>query len=516
MAPPKDAQRDVHARAGDLYASRVVDTSTSLGQLIKLIAKKHAGMSDLATRRAEAAVKKAIHRAYPDDENRLGQLWQGLVSRAELPTGNRDYIDVADDVLVRLKAELRGQDPLFAAFNAALASAEAAQSLAAREAALRHAADALRRVLPPSRPPADDEDRRQRIERLSRISGAWGSVYDAAVGDTGDVPTQMVTMAEDAIKAGFAAQQAGRSLRQTPSWGRRRSEGPRRVGVGTSNVWAAAVAVLGVLQGVPAEELVSHTRTWSAANLGVAPDRVSPGDVLAQAAATLMRIGRRGAAKEALEIAWDTGDTNHVWEELLDLGISLAAWMYGLGERAAAAAVLSPVVREWLDGEYPGDPDEGWGASVDYRLYRLLIRVLDDPHEAVGALRWAWTEDVGEGGYRRRLWVLTAILVETLVQVRNDGEAASLAQVAPALLPAPSSSSDRQAAAHLSEMCTTERTTAASATTDRVAALLQELITLVVRDPRAVDHGQRHVLEGLAALATAARREGRLRRRDAA
>jgi hypothetical protein len=220
--------------------------------------------------------------------------------------------------------------------------------------------------------------------------------------------------------------------------------------------------------------------------------------------------------REVLEAAWDTGDTNGCWEELLDLSITLAAVMYGHGDRAGAAAVLSPVVRGWLDGEYPGDPEDGWGASVDSRLYVLITRALSDPMEVAGALRWAWVEDVGEGGYRRPLWVLTAMLVQTLTQIGETEEAARLTRVAPKLLEEPRTEVERQAAACVREMYTTDGVVKALSPTERIRALLEDLLPLVVARPDSVDLSQRHVLGGLSQLVTAARFGPRIQGRPTA
>ncbi len=87
-----------------------------------------------------------------------------------------------------------------------------------------------------------------------------------------------------------------------------------------------------------------------------------------------------------------------------------------------------------LEGEYPGDPDKCWGADVAVLLYSLLARALNDPQEAVGSLRSAWVGEVGSGGYRRGLWVLTAVFVETLLQVGDLAAAAEVSRSAPRLL----------------------------------------------------------------------------------
>jgi hypothetical protein len=504
MAPPKKTQHYAHEVAARLYEARAVDTATSLGQLIKLIAdsKAYPGMSAAAREDLEEAVKKAIQRAYKNKENRREQLWDGVVASAALPSGDPDFIAIPDDVLGRLKGERRASDPFFAEFTAAIADVEATDAAQDRVVALRRAADVLRALSSPAEPPVDVPDRTRLSERFSRLSGAWRSVYDAAVGGSGGVSDAAAEIAEEAIRAGCAAQ---RRSRAQPSGGfPPRNEGPRRMQPSDSDHWISAVAVLAVLRGVRAAGLVEHTGTWVAEHLEVT-ERASSGRVFAQAAATLMRIGGREAVREALEAAWDTGVTDDCWEELLDLSITLAAVMYGHDDRAGAASVLTPVVRGWLDGEYPGDPDEGWGASVDYRLYLLTTRALSDPEEVAGALRWAWVEEVGEGGDRRPLWVLTAMLVQTLLQIGATEEAARLTHVAPKLLEEPRTEVERQVAACVREMCATDGPVLAPSRTGRIGALLKDLLPLVLASPDAVDPAQRHVLKGLAELATAAR-----------
>ena len=506
MAPPKKRQHHAHEVAAKLYEARVVDTATSLGQLIKLIAASevHPGMSDAAREDLEEAVKKAIHRAYTDKENRRAQLWEGVVARAALPSGDPDFIAIPDDVLGRLKGELRASDPLFAEFTAAMADLEATDAAQDRVVALWRAADVLRALAPPAEPPADVPDRTRLSQRFSRLSGAWCSVYDAAIGKSGGVSAAAAEIAEEAIRTGYAAQRRSRALRGGGAWFTPSSEGPRRMQPSDSDPWISAVAVLAVLRGVRAPEVVEHTGTWVVEHLEVT-EGASSGRVFAQAAGTLMRIGGREGVREALEAAWETGDTDDCWEELLDLSITLAAVMYGHDDRAGAAAVLSPVVRGWLDGEYPGDPDEGWGASVDYRLYLLTTRALSDPKDVVGALRWAWVEEVGEGGDRRPLWVLTAMLVRTLLQLGKTEEAARLTRVAPKLLEEPRTEVERQVAVCVREMCTTDGPVMAPSPKERIGALLEDLLPLVLASPEAVGLSQRQVLEGLAKLATAAR-----------
>lgn len=94
---------------------------------------------------------------------------------------------------------------------------------------------------------------------------------------------------------------------------------------------------IAVLRGVRAAQLVEHTRTWVAEHLEVT-ERASAGGVFAQARAMLMRIGGRTSVNEALEAVGDTGDTNDCSQELLGLSITLAAVMFGHGDRADAAA----------------------------------------------------------------------------------------------------------------------------------------------------------------------------------
>lgn len=512
MAPPKKAQRDAHAAAAALFGEGVVDTATSLGCLVQRIAARKAtpGMSDEARQQAEEAVKKAIQRAYPDSRNRLAQLWDGVVARAELPTGQIDFISVPVDVLGRIKGELRVRDPLFSEFTAVMAGVEAAAVAGDRILLLRGAAGLLRELAPAAEPPIDDVDLQQHSGRFSRLSGAWASVFEAAITGSGAISADAAEIAEEAIVTGYEALRKSRAFRDGISFSR---PSECRWGVDTfaPDPWVSDAAVLGVRRGVGADELFEHTRSWVVERLDIALDRVSAGEVLAQAAQTLMRFGGRAAVKEALEAAWDTGDTNGCWETLLDLSISLAAVMYGHADPGSAAAVLTPAVRNWLEGEYPGDPDEGWGSSVDYRLYSLVTRALNDPIEVLGDLRWAWVEEIGEGGYRRSLWVLTAMLVQTTLQIGQTVEAARLARLAPRMLDAPGSEVDRQVADHVREMATTNSPAFTPPPTERIDELLGELIQMVVLCPDAVELAQCQVFEGLARVATAARRGSRIR-----
>jgi hypothetical protein len=267
MAPPKKRQRHAHEVAAKLYAAREVDTTTSLGQLIKLVAasKAYPGMSDARREREEEAEKKAIQPAYPDRRNRRAQLWGGVVARAALPSGDPDFIAVPDDVVTRLHDELRAGDPFFAEFTAAMADLEAPDAAQDRVVALRRAADVLRRLAPPAEPPANVCDHTRLSQRFAQLSGAWRSVYDAAIGETGGVSAAAAEIAEEAIRAGYAAQRSSHALRGGSRF-TRRSESRRRVEPFDSDPWISAVAVLAVLRGVRAADLVEYTGTWVAEN----------------------------------------------------------------------------------------------------------------------------------------------------------------------------------------------------------------------------------------------------------
>lgn len=516
MPPPKDAQRRVHQAAANLYAQRKVDTQVSLGRLIRLIAdaEGYDGHPDATRMQAEDRVKKSVHRAYPDERNRLAQLWDGVASRAERPSGDPDYIDLPSEALVRLKDELRSRDPFFAAFNVAMAVASAATTTTDRVTALGAAAAALTGLTPAGQSSTAEGERALDAERLSKVAGAWARVFDAAVTGSGDLSPDAAAVAEDAIRGGHAALQAARQGAR--GWFRRVGDGPRSVSVFAVDPWISSVVVIASLRGIQPTAVVEHTRAWAAEHLGVDPERMKAVDLLSEAAVAFLRMGHRTNAKKTLEAAFETEDLHQTWEQLLDLAITLAAVMFGHGDRAGAADVLSSNVRGWLDSDYPGDPEDGWGASVDFRLYQLLKRVLADPADAIDALRLTWVEDVGEGGYRRQRWVLAAVLVEALVQSGEPAEAAAIARTAPALLERPDGPVDRQLAAHLSEMCTADVPSPAEAVTQRLDALLLDLTRLVLRDPQAIAHSQCDVLEGLAALADASRYRGLIRRKRAA
>ncbi len=515
MPPPKKTQHELHQIVATLYAESVIDTRMSLGQVLKAAATRgaRAGAGDDAIEAKTEALKKSLRRAYKGEADRRTRLWHGVVDYAERPSGDFMRVELAVDVLDRLKTELRTNDPVFAAFTRALEAAHACATTSARAAALRSALKMLP-ALTPSADALDDGDdtsRQELIERLSNVSGAYGQVYDLAISDSGNVPRSLLRIAQDAIRGGHAARKAARALRRRPAFGYRQIEGPRRVSWHGSDIWVGAVAVLIVLQRVPTEQVVTQTSAWAAQHLGVRPGDVAPAEVLTHAAETLVRMGRRHEASAAVEAAWATGSTSHVWEELLDLSITLAAASFGHGERNAAAEILNGELGSWLQGEYPGNPDEGWGSSVDVRLYQLVQAAVDDPTAAVAAVRRAWAAEVGAGGYGRSMWVLTALLVECLVGAGDTAGAAEIARLGARLVSRRSGRQlDAQLAAHLSEMFSTERAAATAATSDRVAALLEELTRIVLREPEGVQYDQRNVLAGLAAVADAARFERRV------
>jgi hypothetical protein len=514
MARPSTAQAAVHAAAAALYAAGAVSTETSLGELIRKIAKSEEWLaaytgSAETPEQVEVAVKKAIHRAYPDEANRAALLWEGVVNRAERPPTDRIHLSLSETVRVivlgKLRTELRTKDPLFADVNVVLTRAEVAHHDEDRAAELRRAAELLLALQPTVGAVADEADRASRTSRLSRLAAAWAQVYDTAIGDSGPVSDQLAAVAEDAVRAGLAARQEMRELRPTGIIFGQRRHGPRRVAWHGTNVWVAAIAVLGVVRGVAPHLVVDHTRDWAVEHLGVEPESVSAGEVLAQAANSLLRLGRRTDAKEALEAAWASGDTGHVWEALLDMSITLSALMFAHGDRAGAATVLSEGVRGELDGEYPGDPEDGWGSSVDYQLYLLIRQALDDPHAAVGTATWRWADEVGAGGFRRSSWALTGVLVELQSLSGRHAEAAWLAELAPVVLAEPASIAERQVEAHLSGMCSTDRVPAAEGTKERMALLLSELLALVLRSPDAVEYDQGHVLSALITVVNGSR-----------
>ena len=507
MAPPKRTQKKIHQAAAELYAEEAVDTTVTLGQLIKLVAPRvfGPGSSSTATPEAEEAVKKAVHRAYPNPTDRVGQLWGGVVSRAELPTAHPDFVLVPAHVLVRLQGALRAGDPFFARFTTAMQAVDTRDAVADRLAALREAVDVLVKLDPRGEPLAEDRDRKQLSQRLSRLSSAWGSVFDAAVAELRLVPVEALAIAEQAIRRGDTAQRESRALQGAGGRFLRPGNGPWSIDRRDADPWVSAAAVVAVLTGTPAAELVAQTRSWVADNLDGEPERVLGGQVCAQAARALLGIGDFAAARQALGAAWASGDTNSTWEELLDLSITLAAVTYGHGDRAGAAAALPPRVREQLDGDYPGDPEEGWGASVDYRLYGMVRRALTDPVGAASDLKWAWVEGLGRGPGGRSPWVLAALLLQTLLHTGAVEEAAMLARLVPRVLKEPQEPVDRRLAGTIRGAAVADVPAVATGAAERLDQLLHELVPLVLRSPEALGYGQQHVLEGLASLAADAR-----------
>jgi len=419
------------------------------------------------------------------------------------------------EVLTRLQAELTAGDPVLAEFNALLEAAREADP-AEKAALLDEAAarlDRLQRAAPADAAALSDAERTALKTATARVRRGWGAVFDAAIGEGRGVPAELLTVAEKAVLGGFAADRLERSLRRGWYFGRSGRQTPSAIVSYLGNPWIAAVAVLLVLRGVAADVLVERTAEWAAEHLGVSAESVSAGEVLTQAAATLMEAGQRGPAQRALAQLWETGDTHHVWEAALDLAITLAAQAYSHGESEVAAAILDGPVRDELDGEYPGDPDEGWGASVDYGMYLLLCQALNDPHEAVGALREQWAREVGGDCFMPRAWWLTGMLVQTLQQIDEPTQAATVATLGPRAVEATRTPAVRALLGRLSEMTSSDAPGPDPANTERIAALASELLALTLKDPKAANFAERRILRGVVTTMRLASREPRIRER---
>lgn len=525
MARPKTAQVALHAAAAVLYAAGQVRTDTSLGELERKIAAhdvwiKAYRTASQTTAGSVEAVRAAIKRAHPRGQ-RAALLWERVLVDIERPPSDPLHLpvdaSVRDVVRTQLRQEVQTKDPVFAAFRVVLTAAESADTPAARASKLRDAAAQLPPLLPEVGPVVDEQDRASRTSRLSRIAGAYGQLFDAAVGDTGPISDELVAIAEDAVRGGYDAWRWVRELQKPRILFGQRRNGPRRVSWHAGNVWVSAVAVLAVVRGVPAEQIVEHTRTWTTQHLGVGPQQVSAGDVLAEAAEVLVRLGRRTEAAAALEAAWNSGESNRAWEALLDLAITLAALMFAHGDRAGAAAVLSDGVRGQLDADYGEDADGEWnGPQVDYSLYRLLRAALADPHTAAAAARRSWAALVGADSGRRSSWAVTGMLVEVLGSTGDWEQAAWMAELAPIVLRAPTTVAEQQVAAHLSEMCSTDQVPPAADAGPRMDMLVEDLIAIIMRSPNAATLEQEALLRGLADVIAAARRSAWRRQADAA
>lgn len=518
MAPPKKTQEELHRLAAQLYLEHKVDTTTSQGQLLEQMAARSAQRYGLNKDSERDRLRKAMQRAFTST-TRVTQLWSGVAARCAHPEGHMQHLGLqpeqSREVLTRMQAELTAGDPVLADVNALLEAARGAAP-GDKAAFLEKAAARLLKLQPMA--PADvtalsEAERTTLAIAAARVQRGWGAVFDAALGEGRGVPKDLLAVAEKAVLGGFAADRLERSLRRGLVFGRRGWQTPRSVVSYLGNPWIAAVAVLLVLRGIAADVLVERTAEWAAEHLGVPAESVSAGEVLTQAAATLMEAGQRGPAQQALAQLWETGDTHHVWEAALDMAITLAAQAYSHGEPEVAAAILDGPVRDELDGEYPGDPDEGWGACVDYGMYRLLSQALEDPQLAVGRLREQWAAEVGRDAFMPRAWWLTGMLVQALQQINEPRQAATVAALAPRAVEATRTPAVRALLGRLSEMTSSDAPGPDPANSDRIAALASELLALTLKDPKAADFAERRILEGVVRTMRLASREPRIRAR---
>jgi hypothetical protein len=518
LAPPKKTQEELYRLAARLFLDRIVDTTTSQGRLLNQMARKIEGTNEEAVLRATERLRKALHRGTAEP-GRIAQLWSGVAERCSHPEGHQQHLGLTSEqtreVLARLRNELTAGDPLLTEFNARLDAVRDAD-LNSKAALLQQAAAALTRLQP--KQPKDmtrvtDVKRGELRTAAARVRRGWGAVFDAAIGEGRSIPPQLLAVAETAVRGGLAAEQLERAAQRGLHFGRSGWQTPRSVVHHIRSPWIAAVAVLLVLQGVEPDTLLEETATWLREQVGMPAQTLPVGEVLTQAAATLMDAGRRGAAQQALEALWETDDTQSVWETALDLAITLAAQAYSHGEFAVAAAILDGPVRDELDSDYPGDPDEGWGASVDYRLYLLVCRALLDPYDAVGPLRLQWAAEVGREAYMPRAWWLTGMLVQVLQQIGEPAQAATVARLGPRAVEATRTPAVGALLARLSEMSSSDAPGPDLGNAERIAALTSELLALTLKDPKAADFTDLRAIEGVVTTLRLASREPRIRAR---
>jgi hypothetical protein len=522
VARPPSPLRAVHKHAAALYADQRVDTKTPLQQLCRAIAERieEPEAAEHLVASTQAAVFQAVKRKYGGKGGLLLQLWQGVLDRTEHLGDHPDRVRMPGAVIDQLRAELKAGDPTFARFDATLAQATSAASGSARDRLLGQAADALEAATDPKAAaatpgtPAGEQAR----AHLERVQDRWVQVYDAALGDTGSPSRKAMTVARRAARAGHAAQKSARALRTGLVFGSR-GWGSRHVNMflPKSDRWVAAVAVIETLAianngtAFDPAQILKRTHAYIRRELGVPDGTVDDTELLTQAGWTLMRVGRRHLAAQAAHAAWEAVRATDmsakprgraVPDVLHDLSVQLAGFHYSHGDHHAARAILDEGVRDILDNPYPGDPDEGWGEVVNYNFYGRLILALDSPYDPVGPLRAEWLHSLGPGwstAYPSK-WALAGVTAELLATTGNAVAAATVAEVSRRLLERPLTLAQEQIRVHLSEMSDSTPPPPRAETEERVAALLAELVALVVAEPDAVDYKSRRTIEGLSEL----------------
>jgi len=537
MPPAPKKSREVHQRAADLYADHTVSTRTPLSTLCERVAERIDGADApeqvLASQRD--AVLKLLKRAYPAG-NRPHALWQAVLDRAQLPPTEPEHLVLDKRKQAELKHELDQGDPRFAAVAATLDQARHTPDPVEREALLADAADLLTDLTPPADEPLPTpgtpqaEDLRAFYDQLNRH---WVRVFELALGDTGKPSLSAQTLGQRAVRAGHHSVTRRAELRKgLPIRFGERGWGPRQLDVHLPQHgrWVAALAVLETLRATGeqrddnprsgtsdgttggtslADRILARTRKVAARDLHVPAETLNDSELLTQAGWTLLRAGRRHLASDLARSAWDvttsaaTGTRRSTPpDELLELAIELAGVQYSHGEHSAAAATLHPDLCAVLDGPYPGPPDEDWGEVVSAVFYHQFRTTLVNPHEGAEQLRTEWVQALGCGwstAYPSK-WVLAGATAEALATIGDTTSAATVAHVSGTRLESPLTPAEEQLRAHLSEMCSSDAAAAGADTGKRIDLLLTELVALAVREPDAVDHDARRLLEGLQEL----------------
>ncbi len=553
MPPAPKKNREVHQHAADLYADQTVSTRTPLLTICGHVARRIDGDNApaLTLHSQRDAVLKLLKRAYPAG-NRTRALWRAVLDRAQLPPTDPEHLLLDKGKQLELEHELDQGDPTFAAVAATLDQARHAPDRREREALVADVADLLTDLTPPADEPLPTPGSQQ-AEKLrafyDQLNRDWVRVFELALGDTGKPSQSALTLGRRAVHAGHQALKRRSELRKgLPTGFGERGWGPRQLAVHLPRHgrWVAALAVLETLRATGdhsddtsgsdtvadgttstplADLILARTRKVAARDLQVPADNLNDSELLTQAGWTLLRAGRRHLASDLARAAWNVTTDKGNGErrsappdELLELAIELAGVQYSHGEHATAAATLHPDLCAILDGPYPGPPDEDWGEVVSAVFYHQLLTTLTNPHAGAEQLRVEWVQALGPGwstAYPSK-WVLAGVTAEALATIGDTASAATVAAASRAWLEPPLTPGEEQLRAHLSEMCSSEAAPSGPDTGQRLGELLIELVTLVVREPDAVDHDARRLLEGLHELTIERVRRLRRQRRDAA
>lgn len=551
MPPAPKKNREVHQHAANLYADQTVSTCTPLRTICEHVARRidDDDAPPITLNSQREAVLKLLKRAYPAG-NRTRALWQAVLDRAQLPPTDPEHLLLDEDKKGVLKRELELGDPTFAVVAAALDQARRALDPREREALLADAADLLTDLTPPTDEPLSTPGTQQAKDLLDfydRLNRHWVRVFELALGDSGKPSRSAQTLGRRAVLAGHQASKRRSDLcKALPIRFGDRGWGPWQLAVHLprDGRWVALLAVLETLRATGdqhddaggaaddrmaatplAELILGRTRKVAARDLHVPADTLRDSELLTQAGWTLLRAGRRHLASDLARAAWDTATAagngkrrSAPPDKLLELAIELAGVQYSHGEYTAATATLHPDLCALLGGPYPGAPDEDWGEVVSAVFYHQLRTTLTNPHEGAEQLRLEWVQALGPGwstAYPSK-WVLAGVTAEALTAIGDAGSAATVAEVSRARLDPPLTPGEEQLRAHLSEMCSSETAAKGPDTGQRIGELLTELVTLVVREPNAVDHEARRLLKGLHELTIRRARRIRRQRPDAA